>query len=63
MRELITTGLDLAGLLLLTAAAMVLVAQWSLPGALAIGGLLLLASSALVVALAPKPKPDGESVG
>jgi len=48
MRPMITTLLDLAGLLLLVAAAAVLVAAWSLPGALAVAGVGLLAASWLV---------------
>jgi fatty acid desaturase len=55
MREHITTALELAGLLMLTAAAMAFVLQWSLPGALAVGGVLLLGASALIVARTPKP--------
>lgn len=61
MREHITTGLELAGLLMLTAAAMALVLQWSLPGALAVGGVLLMASSALIVSRAAPAKPREET--
>lgn len=43
-----TTWLDLLGSLLLVLAVAVLVAQWSLPGALAAAGLLLLVLSWLI---------------
>lgn len=60
MHDRITDLLELAGLLLLSAAGAVFVARWSLPGGLAVGGLLLLLSSALIVARTPKPKPSNE---
>lgn len=61
MREQITTWLDLAGLVLLTVAAVVFVARWSLAGGLAVGGVMLLAGSALAVLTAPKPRREGDS--
>lgn len=48
MRELVTTGLDLAGLLLVVAGVALAVATMSVPAALAVAGLLLLAVSWLV---------------
>jgi hypothetical protein len=65
MREYITTGLELAGLLMLTAAAMALALvaiprPWCLPTALLVGAVLLLASSALIVSRAAPPKPREE---
>ena len=48
MRELVTTGLDLAGLLLVVAGVALAVAMVSVPAALAVAGALLLAVSWLV---------------
>ena len=48
MRELVTSLLDLVGLLLLVLGASVAVAAWSVPAGLAAAGLLLLAVSWLV---------------
>lgn len=48
MRSTITTLLDLAGLLLLVAAAAVFVAAWTIPGALAVAGVGFLSTSWLV---------------
>lgn len=62
MREQITTWLDLAGLVLLALASTVAVSHWSVAGGLAVGGVQLLASSALVVARAPKARHE-ETVG
>jgi hypothetical protein len=55
MRELITTALELAGLLFLNAGACLFVASFSVPAALALCGLLLLGDSALIVALSKRP--------
>lgn len=48
MRSLLTTWLDLLGMLLVIAAAAVWVATWSLPAALAVAGIGLLGVSWLV---------------
>lgn len=55
----LTTWLELVGALLLIAAAAVTVGQWSLPGALATAGVLLIALSALMV-LRSKPRRPAE---
>lgn len=60
MRDLVTTWLDLAGIVLLTVALVTFIAQWTLPGALAAGGVFLLAASALIVSRTPKR--EGETV-
>lgn len=48
MREVVTSALDLVGLLLLVAAAVVLVWPWSAAGALAVGGAGMLAISLII---------------
>lgn len=55
MRDRITTVLEVTGLVLVDAAAGVAVAAWSLPAGLAVAGVGLIASSALLAALAPAP--------
>lgn len=50
MRDLLTSILEMAGLLLLCVAAGVAVAQWSSAAGFATTGLLLLGASALVTA-------------
>lgn len=54
MRDQVTTILELAGLLVLNASATLAVARIDLPLALATCGVLLLGTSALIVATAPK---------
>lgn len=56
MRDLITTVLEVAGLVLVDAAAGVAVASWSLPGGMAVAGVGLIGSSALLALLAPAPR-------
>lgn len=48
MRPLVTTGLDLAGLLLVVLAVGLAVAAWNVPAGLASAGGLLLAASWLI---------------
>jgi hypothetical protein len=60
MRDLVTTVLELTGLLFLVAGASLFVASYSLPLALGTCGVLLLGVSALIVATAPKPAPIGQ---
>ena len=57
MLAALTTALDLLGLALLVLAAAVLAAQWSLPAALAVAGVGLLATSWLVDRRAAPPTP------
>lgn len=61
MRDLVTTYLELAGLLFLNAGIGLFVASYSLPAALIVCGVLLLADSALIVARTPKPKREQET--
>lgn len=59
MRELITTSLDLVGLLLLVAALSVLIWPYTVPGALAAAGVGLLAVRWLVDRVAgPSVQPE-----
>lgn len=48
LRELLTTGLDLIGALLLIVAVSLFVATWTVPGAVGVAGVLLLAGSWLL---------------
>lgn len=48
MRDIVTTGLDLAGLLLIVLAAALAVASVSVPAAVAVAGVLLLTVSWLL---------------
>lgn len=59
-RETVTNALEVVGGLLIAAGASVEVARWSLAGALATAGVLLIGQSALVAFMAPKPGPRGE---
>lgn len=61
MRDIITTWLELAGLLLLAGSAGVEVARWTFAGGLATSGVLLIGSSLLISVRAPKRRPAGES--
>lgn len=45
MRDIVTTGLDLVGLLLVVAGVAMAVAAWSVPAAFGAAGVLLLAVS------------------
>ncbi len=58
MRDLITTSLDLLGLLLLVAAVTVLVWPHTVPGALAVAGLGLLGTRWLIDRVGRAPEPD-----
>lgn len=58
MRDLITTSLDLVGLLLLVAALTVLIWPYTVPGALAAAGVGILAVGWLIDRRAPAPVPD-----
>lgn len=60
MRNLVTTWLELAGLLFVNAGVALFVAGYSVPAALGLVGLLLLLDSALIVARTPKPKRGQE---
>lgn len=59
-RKVITTALEVAGLLLIVAAAALFVARYTLAGALLTAGVGLIGASALVTLLSPtsKPTPD-----
>ena len=48
MREHITTGLEVAGILLLIAGIALWVAIWSIPAALIVAGILAISSSAAI---------------
>jgi len=54
----LTAALELAGLLLLVAAAALLVATWSLPGALATAGVGLIAVSGLLTVLSARRRRE-----
>lgn len=58
----LTTWLELVGSLLLIAAAAVTVGQWSLPGALATAGVLMIALSALMVHRSTRKRPGEETL-
>ncbi len=60
MRDLVTTVLELAGVLMLIVSATLFVWTYSVPAAFATAGGLLLGASALIVATAPKPRPAGQ---
>lgn len=63
MRSLITTVMEVVGLLLIASAATVAVWQATGPAlALLTAGACLLAESALIVRSAPKPKPEQETL-
>jgi len=61
MRDAITTWLELAGLLLLAAAAGVAVAHYTLAGGLAVAGAGCIGASAFVAWRAPSPPPVDET--
>lgn len=56
--DAITTWLELAGALLIVAAAALTVAYWSIPGALACAGVLMIGLSGLLVRRA-RPTREG----
>lgn len=61
MRNLVTTWLELAGLLFVNAGVALFVAGYSVPAALVVAGLLLLGDSALILATTRPRKPGQET--
>jgi hypothetical protein len=60
MLNAITTWLEIVGLILLAVAAGIQLSVWSLPGGLAMAGLVLIGEAALI---GWRSQPKGKSVG